>query len=196
MSTRRPPFLLLVALLLPALFFAWWGTAPWVARGEAWLLETLRPVLFPTTVVKILPAGRKVAILTLGQWPGSGRDLRRGLAIDPARLSFGLPLFFALATFSRAGPWQQVWRMTLGGIILLIGVGLSLVSMIYYQLAFDPALRASWAAPSALTMGWLIASAYRFGVLFLPVLLPLLLWAGLYRETSTALLTHGRVAAT
>jgi len=109
--------------------------------------------------------------------PPPGENL--GFLSNPLSYSYSLPVFAALALATP--PPRAWWRLGAGlGILLIVELG-SMLATLLKTLAFD--VGAAFVAQQhwGVAERSAVAMAYQFGSLLLPMVMPVVLWLGLYR---------------
>ena len=186
MAMRRPRILTVFALSAfgwtLVLTLLWTQVSAWTSYPVAALahfaLEQGAPMWVRT--VHKRPGSIEVESTVEMPMPGAGGQLAEAtVEANPARYSYGLPIFLALLLAAR-GP-RRLAR-ALGGCLLLLPVqafSLSfylLMQLVLFAQANTRVLRVSqWQVEA-------IVYAYQFGALVLPTLAPILLWVWLDRQ--------------
>lgn len=189
------PFAIQLLFLLPSLFFVWYQAGPWVAPLLAKLLEPLLHGIWPNAIQAVKPMGAKLVVIAQLQHPITHGDFAghfiysdKGILISPYTYAFGAPLYAALAIASTASFKQHVLRFSLGMILLLAGVGITVVTSLLYIFQLDSGYpQLHWFASRELN-DTLVRYCHYIGFQLVPRVLPLMLWALLYRETLRELL--------
>ncbi len=186
-SYRR---MVLVALvLLPSFLFAWHMNAPMFAYLTAWVLNDVMPHWFPNEVLKLQASGDVVLVFCRVPAENALPMLEtRSFALKLQFYSFSLPLFAALAVASEATGWQHTRRL-LGGMAAILfyivaSGGIRILHILYFGLFF-PRLEV---LPTTELTTQLLHFSHYLTYTVLPMALPVILWAVLYRDNFKAII--------
>jgi hypothetical protein len=175
--TARSPiarFVLRTILWLPPCFAAWYACAPFISAVAAEMAALFVHGFAPGLVSAIEHPGQELAfVTTLEVEAAPGRAAFLVPEVNPLTYTYGLALFVALMLASRG----KVSRILAGAGLLAIvqGWGIAFDFLAHVGVKLGPAI-----AMQAGLGGWrseLIALGYQVGVLVLPNLAPVALWA-------------------
>ena len=178
-------FFLRVLLWLPAAFAAWYYLSILHVTPIAWLSDIALAGFFPEAFAGVEQHGNRVEVATrLGV-----ELLRAGVApsgatiafdLNPLIYGYGLPLVTGLILASPGELESKVFRIVVGGLVLLPvqawGVSFDALKTLYFSLGPEVARAAKNAvglAPDAVVL------AYQFGFLILPAVTPILVWVAM-----------------
>lgn len=163
-------------------FPAWYFAARPISSGVAWIATRAAEAIAPVERVQARIEQRDVIFAAQ---PSGATVLRYhlpvGLAIEapvnPLKHTFGIPFFLALLLASR--PSGLAWKALLGVAVIaaLAGVGMACDLMVQLRNAATP--QGTLLFPFAPAVREAIAVGYQLGVLILPTVLPIVLWAAL-----------------
>ena len=180
-SSRRgslATFVLRTFLWLPPCFAAWFLASRYVSAAAAAVASLFVHGFAPGIVSAIEHPGVELAFVTTIEVLGApGRAAFLVPEVNPLAYTYGFALFLALMLATRSNPWK-----ILGGAALLLlfagwGIAFDFLAHVGVKLGPEIALQAGLA-------GWrseLVALGYQLGVLVLPGLAPIVLWAAFNR---------------
>lgn len=155
-------------------FSIWFLSASWWGLAVAWLCNVSLSRIFPW-VVEVTQQGQFLVLMTSIHVPYSN-----GVSFTPApRVNylahgFGLPFYFALIMAAQAK--KPLFKLLAGSFILLPFISFS-VAMSWFRQLFAKNSFASYANLDlqAWQLG-LFEMGFKFGLLILPTLIPVLIW--------------------
>lgn len=170
---------------LVLMFSAWFILAPALNRGLAAILEALLTILFPDFFAEIQATGKTLEIVTRFLWPitTTAATAQQGwlvFTINPLIYGYGLPFFLALVLAvpeeHELKPWTIGLSLLLLFFVQLWGIGFDIFKTLLFSFGPEIASRIS----TDLLTNTLIAYGYQLGTLILPVVVPVMLWLGIY----------------
>lgn len=99
--------------------------------------------------------------------------------VNPLKHSFGLPFFLALLLASR--PAGLAWKALAGAAAILVVAGVGMACDLLVQIRQAATPQGALLFPFGATAREAIAVGYQLGVLILPTVLPVVLWAAMDR---------------
>lgn len=168
-------------LWLPVTFAIWYFCGPLLALLVAAVLDLLLPLLTGERITQVESVGELIqAVVVLGSGSYKGLEVPAGQSAElliqsrPMIFAYGMPVFLALAF--AADTRTDISRNQLGLCMLLLlavvafGAGMDLVRSVFLNLPVDMAQTSI-----SRMQADLIALGYQFGVLILPLVVPVLL---------------------
>lgn len=189
-------FLLKVLLWLPISFALWYAFASAVTWPIAFFTNAVFVAFFSDTVnavqqqLYLLVIKVHYNLATLFGLPIPIERLERHVSftINSLRYTYSLPLFLGMTLASPSTIAQKLKRCALGGLSLVPLQVLCVSFEILYELASRPGpianARDFSLAPQLLTglPRTFLAFAYQFGLVIIPAVSPILIWAGMHRD--------------
>jgi hypothetical protein len=171
-------FVLRTFLWLPPCFALWYFTSRGISAAAAVVAELFVHGIAPGIVSAIEHPGVELAFVTTIEVVGApGRAAFLVPEVNPLAYTYGLALFLALMLATRSNPWKILG----GGALLMLfagwGIAFDFLAHVGVKLGPEIALQAGLA-------GWrseLVALGYQLGVLVVPGLAPIVLWAAFNR---------------
>lgn len=173
--------LLPLLLWLPATFALWFLCGPLLAMLVAGLLDLLLPPLTGGQIIQVESAGEMIqAVVVLGAGSYKGLEVPNGQTAElliqsrPMIYAYGMPIFLALAfaADSRCDISRNLMGLCI--VVLLLVVAFSSGMDLVKSLLLDMPMEIAGTSLSR-TQASVIALAYQFGVLILPLVVPVLL---------------------
>ncbi len=168
-------------LWLPVTFAIWYFCGPLLAMLVAALLDLLLPLFTGGRITQVESVGETIqAVVVLGAGSYKGLEVPAGQTAElliqsrPMIFAYGMPVFLALAF--AADSRCDISRNLLGLCVLLLllvaafGAGMDLVKSVFLSLPADMG-----STSLSRMQADLIALGYQFGVLILPLVVPVLL---------------------
>ena len=207
---KRPlarDFVAPLLIILPAAYLVWYSFAGVFAFPAAVLSGVLSQLLFSDVVQRVAMDGLSLTVIVNERGVDMGTLVaRNGVRVD-AGLAFqvylpplgsGVPLFVSLCLASDAGVFRHLTRVTLGILMLGLGQTLSVLLKVGATLFsyFPPVTASDALCPTDCLWQMLYVPQY-FTYVLLPNLLPVVLWAILYRSYVGAMVygTTGRTGS-
>ena len=204
MRPRHPMdrFLMGALLWLIPAFMLWFVLAPLLLMPVAGWTHFVLTHLFPHAIAGVEQHGTAVDIVTrfvmAAPVDGSAPPGTTGqvvFAINALKYTYGWPLLLALTLAAPTGWREQLYRVVMGGLLLLPvpvwGVACEALKVLVFQM--DPAIAVQMGT-TPLTRE-LLALAYQLGYLILPAVAPILIWAALHRDFLGELVPQTRLAS-
>lgn len=171
-----------VFLWLPVTFAIWYFCGPLLAVLVASVLDLLLPQLTDGRISAVEPIGEMIqAVVVLGEGSYKGLEVPAGQSAElliqsrPMIYAYGIPVFLALAfaADARCDISRNILGMCIVALIAVavFGAGMDVTKTIFLNLPVDVS-RTSDISPLQAS---LIALGYQFGVLILPMVVPVLL---------------------
>lgn len=171
-------FVLRTFLWLPACFAAWFFASRYISAAGAAVASLFVHGIAPGILSAIEHQGAELAFVTTIEVLGApGRAAFLVPEVNPLAYTYGLALFAALMLATRSRWWQLLAGTAL--LMLFAGWGIAFDFLAHVGIKLGPAI-----AREAGLSGWrleLIALGYQLGVLVLPGLAPIALWAAFNR---------------
>lgn len=189
MDADRSPtagnFILPLLVILPAAYLVWYAFAVAFALPAEFLSGWLSQWLFGDVLHRIVRHGVSLVFLVDGALPGTSRQFQ--VYLPP--LGSGLPLFFALALASDAPVRRHVINLLTGWVLLVLGQTVSVMFKVGATIfSYFPPVTAPDALCSTDCYWAMLYYVQYFTYMLLPNLLPVILWAVLYRRYIRSLL--------
>ncbi len=172
--TSLARFVLRTFLWLPPCFAAWYFASRYISAAAAAIASLFVHGFAPGIVSAIEHPGVELAFVTTIEVMGApGRAAFLVPEVNPLAYTYGLALFVALMLATRG----KAWKILAGAALLTLfagwGIAFDFLAHVGVKLGPEIALQAGLA-------GWrseLVALGYQLGVLVLPGLAPIALWA-------------------
>jgi len=180
-------FIVPLVVLLPAAYFVWFALAPWFVLPAALLSSYLSHWIFGDAVTELVQRG-VVLDITLRGSAGQALTNPAHFQVYAPPLGAGLPLFVAMALASDASVRRHLLNVGAGIVLLSVGQAVSILFKIAATIfSRSPPVVSGEALCSTDCLWTILFGAQYFTYMILPGLLPVLLWALLYRRYAASL---------
>jgi hypothetical protein len=180
-------FLVPLLILLPVAYLVWYRFADVFALPAALLSGALSHWLFADVVHRVVKYGVSLVFLVDGDPAGTARQF---LVYLPP-LGSGLPLFIALSLASDARFIRHVINLFSGWLLLVMGQTVSVMFKVGATLfSYSPPITSPDALCSTDCYWAMLYYVQYFTYMLLPNLLPVIVWALLYRQYVRELVAH------